>query len=356
MIRIVKKAEVSPRRALAQRMAFILLSLVTAALVIFALGYNPIEVYVEMVRGALGSAYRLEGTVRKAVPLIIMALGVSVCFKLNFSNIGTEGQFYMGAIAATYVALFLPVADGARLPLMFVASFVAGGLYCLIPALLKIKWQVSETLVTLMMNYIASKLVAFLQYGAWKDPGAFGFPKIADYPKCAQLPELFGVHIGWLVALVLVAAVYLLLNRSKFGYEIQVMGQNRVTARYAGMNAAKITILTVMIGGGLCGLAGMIQASGVERTLNDQLAAGSLCFTAIVVAWLAKLNPLAIVPAGLSFAVLLQGGTYIQSALQVPSTAAEIVQGVILLFVLASEFFISYKFQRSGNKDEEVRA
>jgi len=355
MLRIVKKAEVSPRRAVAQRMGFMLLSLVAAALVIFVLGYNPFQVYSEMVIGALSSAYRLRETIAKAVPLVIMGLGVAVCFKLNFNNIGTEGQFYMGAMAAAYVALFMNIPDSLRLPLMFIASFLAGGLYCLIAALLKIKWHVSETLVTLMMNYIASKLVAFLQYGPWKDPMAFGFPKIADFPKIARLPKLFGVHIGWVVALVLAVVIYLLLNRSKFGYEIQVMGMNKVTARYAGMNSAKIIIFTVIIGGGLCGLAGMLQAAGIARTLNDQLAAGGLCFTAIVVAWLAKLNPIAIVPAGFFFAVLLQGGAYIQSSLQIPATAAEVVQGVILLFVLASEFFISYKFQWSGKK-EEVRA
>lgn len=350
MVRIVKKPEVSPKRGLVQRMAFILLSLVAAALVILILGYNPIQVYAEMIKGALSSAYRAQETVIKAVPLVIMGLGVAVCFKLNFSNIGTEGQFYMGAMAATWVALYSPLPDGLRLPMMFVAAFIAGGIYCLIPALLKIKWRVSETLVTLMFNYIAAKLVAYLQYGPWKDPMAYGFPKIANFPKVARLPEVFGMHIGWIVALVLAAGVYLLLNRSKFGYEVQVMGENKVTARYAGMNATKITVLTVIIGGGLCGLAGMIQAAGVERTLNASLANG-LCFTAIVVAYLAKLNPIAIVPAGFFFAVLLQGGSYIQSALQVPSTVAEVVQGVILLFVLASEFFIRYRFQWTSNKD-----
>lgn len=350
MVRIVKKPEVSARRGLAQRMAFILLSLVAAALVILVLGYNPIQVYIEMIKGALGSTYRSQETVLKAVPLVIMGLGVAVCFKLNFSNIGTEGQFYMGAMAATWVALYSPLPDGLRLPMMFVAAFIAGGLYCLIPALLKIRWRVSETLVTLMFNYIAAKLVAYLQYGPWKDPMAYGFPQIANFSKAARLPEVFGMHIGWIVALVLAAGVYLLLNRSKFGYEVQVMGENKVTARYAGMNATKITVLTVIIGGGLCGLAGMIQAAGVERTLNASLANG-LCFTAIVVAYLAKLNPIAIVPAGFFFAVLLQGGAYIQSALQVPSTVAEVVQGVILLFVLASEFFIRYRFQWTSNKD-----
>lgn len=356
MLRIVKKAETDPRRAMFQRIAFMLLSLVAAALVILLLGYNPILVYREMVVGSLSNAYRVQETVAKAIPLVIMGLGVAVCFKLNFNNIGTEGQFYMGAMAAAYVALFMNIPDGLRLPLMFVASFLFGGLYCLIAALLKIKWKVSETLVTLMLNYVASKLVAYLQYGPWKDPMAFGFPKIADFPKIARLPKLFGVHIGWIIALVLAAIIYLLMNRSKFGYEVQVMGLNKVTARYAGMNSVKITILAVLIGGGLCGMAGMIQAAGIERTLNDQLAAGGICFTAIVVAWLAKLNPVAIVPAGFFFAVLLQGGAYIQSALQVPSTAAEVVQGVILLFVLASEFFISYKFQWSGKEKKEVRA
>lgn len=349
MLRTVKKAEVSPLKATGQRMLFILLSLLAAALVIKALGYQPFQVYYQMIIGSLSTTHRLQETILKAVPLIIMALGVAVCFKLNFTNIGTEGQFYMGAMAATYGALFLPVPDAARLPIMFVMAFAAGGLYCLIPALLKIKWQVSETLVTLMMNYIAAKLVSYLQYGPWKNPKAYGYPKIANFPVEAQLPKVFGIHIGWIIALVLAALIYLMLNRSKFGYEIQVMGENKTTARYAGMNTTKITILTVMIGGGLCGLAGMIQAAGIERTLNDQLASG-LCFTAIIVAWMAKLSPLAIVPAGFFFALLVQGGAYIQSALQVPSAVAEVLQGVILLFVLASEFFIRYKFQWVGKK------
>lgn len=356
MLKIVKKAEISPRRAIVQRIAFMLLSLVAAALVILALGYNPIHIYAEMIVGSLSTTYRLQETILKAVPLVIMGLGVAVCFKLNFNNIGTEGQFFMGAMAAAYVALFANMPDVLRLPVMFIVSFLAGGLYCLIAAVLKLKWHVSETLVTLMLNYVASKLVAYLQYGPWKDPMAFGFPKIADFPKVARLPQVLDMHIGWIIALVLAALVYLLINRSKFGYEIQVMGLNRVTARYAGMNSAKITILAVIIGGGLCGLAGMIQAAGIERTLNDQLASGGLAFTAIVVAWLAKLNPIAIVPAGFFFAVLLQGGSYIQSSLMVPSTAAEVVQGVILLFVLASEFFISYKFQFTDKADKEVRS
>lgn len=217
--------------------------------------------------------------------------------------------------------------------------------------MLKSKFSTSETLVTLMLNYIAIKWITYLQYGPWKDPQAIGFPKIPKFPAAAVLPELFGVHIGWVFALVLTVLVWVLLSRSKLGYEIAVLGESETTARYAGMNVTRITIVAILLSGGLCGLAGMMQASAIEKSLSDQLS-GGLGFTAVITTWLAKLSPPAIILVSFLFAMLLQGGVYLQSALQISSTVADILQGVILFFVLGSEFFLRYKIVRRKGGEE----
>jgi len=352
LLKVVKRTESGPLQATLNRILSVLIALLAAALVIKLLGYDPFIVYKEMIKGSLGSAYCLKETINKAIPLLVMGLGVAVCFKMKFSNIGTEGQFYMGALGATYVALnYSSLPAVILLPLMFIVAFIMGGIWCLIAALLKLRWNANETLVTLMMNYIAIKLVSYLQYGPWRDPKAYGFPKIANFPKNAWLPEVLGVHCGWIIATVLTVFIYILFSRSKLGYEISVMGESPLTAKYAGLDTTKIFLIAILLGGGLSGAAGMLQASGIERTLNDQLS-GSLGFTAVIVAWMAQLSPIIIFIVSFFFAVLLQGGSYIQSALQIPSAAALILQGIILLFVLGSEFFTQYKIVYESDEDK----
>jgi ABC-type uncharacterized transport system permease subunit len=343
MIKVVKRTQMSAgKRALLQLLS-IVLALVLTGLLLLLLKYNSIAVYREMFYGALGSLYRVQQTINKMIPLLIMGLGLSVCFRSQFMNIGSEGQFYMGAIGATFAIRLIGDRLGAlTLPTMMLFSFILGGLWCLLPALLKRYYGVSETLVTLLLNYIAIRIVSYLQYSVWKDPEAYGFPKIANYPTAALLTKVFGVHIGWIIALILVAVIYFLLFKSKLGYEMAVMGDNLLTARYAGMNTSKILLASALIGGGLCGLSGMIQASGIERTMNDQMSSG-MGFTAIIVAYMSRLNPLALVVGSFLFAVLLQGGEYIQSSLQISSDIAQILQGMILICVLSSEFFTEYK-------------
>jgi len=352
-IQIVKKASLEPKQMLILRSAAVLLSLVFAALVIFVFGYNPIKIYAKMIEGSFFTPFRIQETIHKAIPLIILSLGVSVAFKMKFWNIGAEGQFYMGATAASWVALnFGDLPMLILIPLMFIVAFIAGGLWSLVPAFLKIKCGASETLVTLMMNYIAIKFVTYLQIGPWKDPNAGGFAKIAKFTSNAVIPKVGGVHLGWIIALVIAALVYFLIKYTKLGYEISVLGENMDTARYAGMNVAKIIILAVLISGGICGAAGMIQASAVERSLSDQLSAG-LGFTAVITAWLSQLSAPVIVIVSFLFSVMLQGGAYIQTALMVPAAVAEIIQGTILFFVLGSEFFMQYKIVVHKNEKEE---
>ncbi|WP_419820975.1 ABC transporter permease [Anoxybacterium hadale] len=349
MIKITKRAELPKRQEYVIRAIAILFSLICAGLVIAILGFNPLAVFQQIVLGALGTELRIQQTIVKAIPLIITSLGILVAFKMKFWNIGGEGQIIMGAFGATLVALNIPetLATPLALTAMAAAAIVCGGIWAFIPAIFKAKFGTNETIFTLMMNYIGIKWVTFLQYGPWKDPASQGFPKIANFTPNAVLPSLFGVHIGWIFALVLVALVYIFINHTKKGFEITVVGESIETARYAGMNINSVIITSMLISGGLCGLTGMIQASAIERTLTATLS-GGYGFTAIITTWLGRLSAPIIMVVCISFAILLQGGAYLQIAMAVPAAVADMIQGIILFFVLGSEFFLTYKLSFSG--------
>lgn len=345
MLRITKRENVSKKKGFAIRFLAIILSLVFSGVFILAMGFNPFEVYSQMVMGSLGTDLRVKETIIKSIPLIITSLGILVAFKMKFWNIGGEGQIIMGAFAASFVALNYAQAfpRPVVLILMALAAMACGGMWAFIPAFFKVKFGTNETIFTLMMNYIAIKWVTYLQYGPWKDPSAKGFPKVANFDINAILPSVFGIHIGFIIAIVLTIVIYVFMKYTKKGYEIAVVGESVETAKYAGMNIKWIVIVAMLISGGLCGLTGMIQASAIEKTLTVSLSAG-YGYTAIITTWLSGLNAPLVLIVSLAFAVLLQGGTYIQIALQIPSSVAEMIQGMILFFVLGSEFFIKYKF------------
>lgn len=352
MIRIVTRDEASPLRDTALRLAAVGAALVASAVMMAAIGYNPFEVFAKIVAGSLASAYRFRETVNKAIPLTVLSLGIAVAFRMKFWNIGGEGQFYLGAFGASLMAFALPTLNAAfLLPLMFLSGFLLGGLWALIPAALRARFDASETLVTLMLNYVALKWISFLQYGPWKDPNANGFPKIANFSPDAIIPKVFGIHAGWLVALVLVAILHVVLKKTKLGYEIDVLGESATTARYAGMGVTRITLVAVMLSGGLCGVAGMMQASAIEHSLSDQLSNG-LGFTAVITTWLARLSPPVIVAVSFVFSMLIQGGSFLQSAMKIPASVASILQGIIIFFVLGSEFFVRYRFARTVSARE----
>lgn len=354
MIQIVKRPDTSKKQETLMRLAAVLVALLCAFLIMAFLGYDPIAVFKNLALGSTGTAMRLQSTINKAIPLATLSLGVAVAFKMKFWNIGAEGQFYIGAMFATWVAFhFTTLPKPVLLLAMAAAGFLGGGLWALIPAILKSRFKTNEILVTLMMNYLAMKYITYLQYGPWKDPKAGGFPKMPKFVDAAVLPKVLGVHIGWIVVLVLALFVHILMTRTKAGYEISVIGESETTARYAGISVAKVMVMTVILGGGLCGLAGMMQASAIEKSLTDQLSAG-LGFTAVITAWLARLSAPAIIVVSFLFACLLQGGAFIQTALQIPAQVAEVLQGIILFFVLGSEFFLNYKLvlHRDSGKGE----
>lgn len=343
MLRLVKRINVSTREKAWIYLFSILAALLTSGLFVIVMGHSPIQVFFSMITGAFGSKLRLQDTMIIAIPLIITSLGIMIAFKMKFWNIGGEGQILIGALFASYFALnFSALPRPLLLAVMLVAGFVGGALVALIPAVLKVKMQTNETIITLMLNYIAFHLVTYLQYGPWKDPNSKGFPKIANFSANAILPKLWGTHIGWVIMLVLVVVISLVFRYSKIGYKISVVGESKDTARYAGMNLNKIIISSLAVSGGICGMVGMIEASGVNYTLTPSLT-GGYGFLAIITTWLSGLNPVIIIPVSILFAALTKGGNFIQTAFQIPQSAASVIQSIILFFVIGAEFFIQYK-------------
>lgn len=349
-IRISKRAEVGTKKAVLFRAVSVAAAIIAGGLFILCIGYNPFSVYGTIIKGAFSTSMAFQATVKVMIPLLISSLGVTLAFKMKFWNIGAEGQIIAGAICASYFALF-----HADLPhfllmiIMFASGIIGGGLYGLIPAFFKAKFGTNETLFTLMLNYIALYVIVWLRDGAWADPESGGFPKIARFVSNAQLDKVGGIQVGWIIGLILTVIVFIYLKYTKHGYEISVVSESHATARYAGMNPKKIMLRTMFLSGAVCGIAGMVQATGSDMTLATSVA-GGVGFTAIIVAWLAQLEPIAILIVSFLFAVLEKGSSVMQSTFGLSTYCADVLQGIILFFVLAGEFFIRYKFVVNGKE------
>ncbi len=353
LIRIVRRGEMPAGRVALLAALSLVMGIFGGALFILLLGYNPIEVYAAIVKGAFRSKLAIQGTVKIAIPLLITSLGVAIAFRMKFWNIGAEGQIIVGAIAATYFGIFHGDWPHWLLLLaMLLAGIIGGGLWGLIPAFFKTKFGTNETLLTLMLNYIALYFIKYLREGPWRDPSSTAFPQIAMFGNNARLDKVFGVHAGWIIALVLVALMFVYMRFTKHGYEIAVVGESENTARYAGMNVKKIVMRTMFISGAICGIAGMCQVAGTTYTLSDGVA-GGVGFTAIIVAWLARLNPFVIVVVTALFSILEKGSSVMQSTFGLSSSVSQILQGIILFVVLAFDFFTRYAlaFRRKEAKE-----
>lgn len=357
-VRIEKRPELFGMRMVMVSLLGLLFALIAGGIFLLCLGHNPFIAYKDIIAGAFSNQIYIVGTIELIIPLLIISLGITLAFKMKFWNIGAEGQFIMGAVFATYPALFMTTLPHWLLLLvMLLFGFVGGALFALIPAYFKCKFGTNETLFTLMLNYVALYTVGYLKQGPWRDPNSGGFPKIATYAPNARLDRVFGVHIGWIIAILLVILVFVYLRYSKHGYEISVVGESENTAKYAGMNVRKIVLRTMIISGGICGIAGMLQASGASFSLDEGIANG-VGFTAIIVAWLARLNPFAIVVVTVLFSILEKGCSVMESSYGLNSAVPDILQGVILFSVLALDFFTRYKFTfhfgKNADRKEEV--
>lgn len=349
-LHVVQRGEMPQHRTWAFRLFAVLGALVTGGIFLWSLGYNPFHVYGTMLQGSLGSAGMQKETIKLMIPLCLTTLGVALAFKMRFWNIGAEGQICAGAIAASYFAYFhADLPSWLLLCVMALAAILAGGLWGLIPAYFKTRFGTNETLFTLMLNYIVMYFITFLREGPWRNPEG-GFAATPRFPKQARLPELpfpgvGNVHIGWIVMFLAVIGLFIYLRYTKQGYELSVVGENERTARYAGMPVKRIVLRTMFISAGLCGLVGMLQVAGPDRQLTDAVANGR-GFQAVSVAWLSRLSPVGILVVSFLFSVMQKGASMMQTEYRIPSSMSDILQGIILFFVLGSEFFIQYRIAR----------
>ena len=347
VLHISKRGVLPWYRAWAIRGAAIVLALIVSAVVTTALtGLNPLGVYATMIQGAFGTERKVWILGQNMAILLCVSLAVTPAFKMRFWNVGGEGQILIGGLATAACMILL----GDKIPnwlliiVMVVASVLAGAIWGGIPAICKAKWNTNETLFTLMMNYVATQLVAFMVI-VWEVPKGAGKIGIINQNTCAGwLPQIgsYKYLLNILIVAVLTLIMYFYLTRSKQGYEISVVGESERTARYVGIKVGKVIVRTMMISGGLCGLAGLLLVGGTDHTITTTIAGGR-GFTAVMVAWLAKFNPLVMVFTSFLLVFLGRGASEITTIYGLNHSFGDILTGIILFFIIGSEFFISYR-------------
>jgi len=321
------------------------LSLFLSAILLAIQGKPPVAGLQTLLTGAFGSLYALEDCIIKAVPIFLCSIGVAIAFRLEIWNIGAEGQYALGAVGATWVALSLPELPWFLLiPFMMLAAFVFGAVWGAVPAYLKLRLRANEIIVTLMMNYIGILILEYMVYGPWKDPMSFGFPMTREFSPNAILGRIGTGNLHWGIAICVACgfAVWIFFRFSRTGFEFKISGQNRRAALYAHLPYGRLVILAMILSGGLAGLAAFLEASVTINRLQPSIIAG-YGYTAIVVAWLAQLNPLNIGLASFLLAGLRIGVENLQLELQVPASFGQIMEGMILLAVLGGGFFTRYR-------------
>jgi ABC-type uncharacterized transport system permease subunit len=330
----------------------IIVALILGGIIIFFVGGDPIASYLHIGKAAFGDLGVFSDTLVKATPLIFIGLACSIAFRMKLWNIGAEGQFFVGALCASAVVLSGLVSDTTPEPLvlalMAVAGCLGGAVWGFVPGFLRARLKVNEIITTLMMNYIAIALVNFFVFSVWSEGG---FQMSRTFPKNAWLPRLgdfakeiplfrgLTTHLGLLLAFVAVGVIWYILYRSRWGYEIRLIGDNPQAADYAGINIVRNTVLVMMTSGALAGLAGMSEISGVVHRLQTSISPG-YGFTGIIIAWLAKLNPVVVILVAILFGGLILAGREIQ-----PQGVPRLIQGIILFMLIASDVLLRYRIR-----------
>lgn len=325
----------------------ILIALFICAVFIAIDGMNPITVYGKMLQGAFGSAFGISETLVKATPLLLCGLGVAIAYRISIWNIGAEGQFLLGAVGATAITIYFPNLPGiVYIPLMVIVGIVAGAVWGLLTALPRTYFQVNELITSLMLNYIALLLLDYFVFGPWRDPEGFNFPGTPMFLP-SQLLATIGdtrLHIGVLFAIIAVVLFAFLILKTRWGYELRVLGANPSAAKYAGIKINKHILLVMMISGGMAGLAGMIEVSGVAGRLMYGISPG-YGYTAIIVAWLARLNPWAMIVSSIFIGGLIVGGYSVQT-IGLPSSMSLMLQGAILFCLIGGEMLSKFRVKK----------
>jgi simple sugar transport system permease protein len=352
MLKLEARPQPSKAMALASPLVALALTALLAAILFAALGKDPARGLAVFFVEPLNGVRALTEVLLKATPLIVIGLGLAVCYRSNVWNIGAEGQFLLGAVAGGGVALWLTtqgivLPKPVGVPLVLLAGVLGGMAWAAIVALLRDRFNANEILVSLMLVYVAQQLVNWLVFGPWKDPQGFNFPQTKTFHASTWLPLLVDrtrLNIGFLVALAAVALVWLFMFRSYRGYQLQVGGLAPAAARYAGFSSRGALWLALMISGGLAGLAGALEAAGPLRQLTPHISTG-LGFTAIIVVFVGRLHPLGIVFAGVLLSMMLIGGELAQSRLGLPNALTGVFQGLLLVLLLACDTLIHYRLR-----------
>jgi ABC-type uncharacterized transport system permease subunit len=340
-----RRAERSATIAITSPLIAIALTLVTMAVLFAILGKNPITALGVYFLDPLTDSYSLIEIAVKATPLVMIGVGLSLCYIANVWNIGAEGQFLIGAVCGSWIAVKTQGTDAGAWVLP--AMLVAGALYALIPAICKVRFGASEILTSLMLVYIAELFLDYLVRGPWRDPNGFNFPTTAEFDPVATVPILIEgtrLHLGAVIALVVVMVATVMLGRTIMGFEIRVVGAAPRAARFAGFDSNRLVIITFLISGALAGLAGIIEVAGPVGHLQPGISPG-YGFTAIIVAFLGRLNPVGILIAGLFLALTFIGGEQAQIAMKVPLDLTKVFQGILLFYVLACDSLILYRIR-----------
>ncbi|MCP4628173.1 MAG: ABC transporter permease [bacterium] len=345
-LKITDRIDIQPKHSFWTLVFSLAAGLLAISSIFIIFGVNPLFALSKIFSGSFGSVYGLKETLTKAIPLILIGSGLAVAFRAKFWNIGAESQLLMGAIFGTWVGLnWGPHLPGPVIvPLMFLAGFVGGAIWGLIPAILKIKFSINEVISTLMMNYICNQIMILLIVGPWRGKTKYGFPYTDDLPASAVLSVIPGSRIHYATLLIAIATVIILgiaIYKTQFGYEVRVIGENPEAARYSGIDFFRTTLIIMLISGGVAGLAGVGEAAGIHHYLSypESISSG-YGFTGIIVAWLAKLNPFFVILSAFFFAGILVGGDAIQISLGLPAATVQIFNGTLLVFLIMGDYFL----------------
>lgn len=358
LFHIVKRDSLPLYKSWAIRAIAIIAALIVAGVVTMLLtGENPIKVYSTMVKGAFGTSRRVWSLLQSLAMLLCVALAVTPAFMMRFWNIGGEGQVLIGglATAACMITLGDKIPNGLLIVVMIIASVTSAAIWALIPAFFKAKFNTNETLFTLMMNYVAIQLVSYFEK-LWENPkGSSNIGIINQASHAGWLPTIGNLDylLNVLVVLALTVFMYIYLNYSKHGYELKVVGESENTARYIGLNVKKVIMRTMILSGAVCGIAGLLLVGGTNHTITTTTAGGR-GFTAIMVSWLAKFNPIYMILTAFLITFLSSGAGEISTVFGLNESFSDMITGIIIFFIIGCEFFINYKLHfRSSHKEVE---
>ena len=353
MLRLEARAEPSAAMRYASPVIAVALTLAGGLLIFAALGKNPLEGFQVYFLSPLKDAYGISELLLKATPLMLISGGLAIGFRANVWNIGAEGQFIMGAVAASGIAVyFFGIESAWLLPAMVVAGAIGGALWAAIPALLRTRFNANEILVSLMLVYIAQLGVSWLVHGPWKDPEGFNFPQTRMFHDAALLPMLVEgtrLNLAFLLALGALLACYVFMSKSFLGFQMAVAGEAEAASRYAGFSTQRMIWIGMLSGGSMAGIAGMGEVAGPMGQLTEHVS-NNYGFAAIIVAFVGRLNAIGIFFASLLMALLYLGGEQAQQYLSLPSSISKVFQGMLLFFLLGTDLFVNYRLRVAGGK------